>query len=52
MLTAKVYKMITNPNARGLGMALVGPQGVGKTEIVQVLAEAVKLPFTQISHLN
>ena len=44
-----INNMITNPNARGLGMALVGPQGVGKTEIVQVLAEAVKLPFTQIS---
>ena len=44
-----INNMITNPNARGLGMALVGPQGVGKTEIIQVLAEAVKLPFTQIS---
>lgn len=40
--------MITNPESRGLGMALVGPQGVGKTEIANVLAEAISLPFVSI----
>lgn len=40
--------MITNPKSRGLGMALVGPQGVGKTEIANVLAEAISLPFVSI----
>jgi len=40
--------MITNPKSRGLGMALVGPQGVGKTEIANVLAEATSLPFVSI----
>lgn len=40
--------MITNPKSRGVGMALVGPQGVGKTELANVLADAIKLPFVSI----
>ena len=43
-----INNMIANPNSRGLGMALVGPQGVGKTELANVLADAIKLPFTSI----
>lgn len=44
-----INNMITNPESRGLGMALVGPQGVGKTELANALADAVKLPFSSIS---
>ena len=44
-----VNNMITNPNYTGINMALVGPQGVGKTEITQILAETINLPFTQIA---
>lgn len=40
--------MITNPDSRGLGMALVGPQGVGKTEIANAIAEAINMPFVSI----
>jgi len=40
--------MITNPDSRGLGMALVGPQGVGKTEIANAIAEAINIPFVSI----
>jgi len=44
-----VNNMITNPKYTGINMALVGPQGVGKTEITQILAETINLPFTQIA---
>ena len=40
--------MITNPSTNGLGMALVGAQGVGKTELAQSLAKAIELPFVSI----
>jgi ATP-dependent Lon protease len=40
---------ITNPSVIGSSMALHGPQGVGKTKIIQVLAEAVDIPFDSIA---
>lgn len=40
--------IITNPNSKGIGMALVGPQGVGKTELANVIAKAIDIPFTPI----
>jgi ATP-dependent Lon protease len=40
---------ITNPKAIGSSIGLVGPQGVGKTQIIKVLSKAIKLPFSSIS---
>lgn len=40
---------ITNPNLIGSSLGLVGSQGVGKTNIIKVLAKAVSLSFTSIS---
>jgi ATP-dependent Lon protease len=40
---------ITNPKAVGSSIGLVGPQGVGKTQIIKVLSKAIKLPFSSIS---
>jgi ATP-dependent Lon protease len=40
---------ITNPSNIGSSMALYGPQGVGKTKIIQVLSEAVDIPFDSIA---
>jgi ATP-dependent Lon protease len=40
--------MIANPNSKGIGMALVGPQGVGKTELANVIAKAIDIPFVPI----
>ena len=40
---------ITNPKLIGSSLGLVGVQGVGKTQIANVLAKAIKLPFTSIS---
>lgn len=41
--------MISNPASTGHALALVGPPGVGKTEIVRALADALDMPFEQIS---
>jgi ATP-dependent Lon protease len=40
---------ITNPNVIGSAMALQGPQGVGKTKIIQVLSDAIDIPFDGIA---
>ena len=40
---------ITNPNLIGSSLGLVGSQGVGKTNIIKVLAKAISLSFTSIS---
>jgi ATP-dependent Lon protease len=40
--------MITNPTGKMPGLTLVGPQGVGKTELAHCLAEAIGLPFAAI----
>ena len=40
---------ITNPKLTGNSIGLVGPQGVGKTQIIKVLSKAIKLPFSSIS---
>jgi ATP-dependent Lon protease len=40
---------ITNPKLIGSSLGLVGVQGVGKTQIVNVLAKAINLSFTSIS---
>jgi len=40
---------ITNENSHEMAIALCGPPGVGKTQIVQVFAEAVKQPFVKIN---
>lgn len=40
---------IHNPSLRKCSLGLVGPTGVGKTRLVQVLSEATGYPFVQIS---
>jgi ATP-dependent Lon protease len=40
---------ITNPKMIGSSIGLVGPQGVGKTQIIKILSNAIKLPFESIS---
>jgi ATP-dependent Lon protease len=40
---------ITNPKLIGSSIGLVGPQGVGKTQIIKILSNAIKLPFESIS---
>ena len=40
---------ITNPLASDTSLALVGPPGVGKTELVRVFAEATQQPFKKIN---
>lgn len=40
---------ITNPKLIGSSIGLSGPQGVGKTQIIKVLSNAIKLPFESIS---
>ena len=40
---------ITNPNVIGSAMALQGPQGVGKTKIIQVLSNIIDMPFNSIA---
>ena len=37
--------ILSNPHSKGNSMALVGPQGVGKTEIARILSKIIKLPF-------
>ncbi len=44
-----VNNMISNPNSKNLNLGLVGPPGVGKTEIMRCLAKALNLPFEQVS---
>jgi ATP-dependent Lon protease len=54
MATAKeqvlfaINRTVSNPNAKGLSIALVGPQGVGKTELAHAIARAVGLPIVLI----
>jgi ATP-dependent Lon protease len=43
-----INNMLTNPQSKGLGMALVGPQGTGKTLLARAVADAVNLPFVSI----
>jgi ATP-dependent Lon protease len=44
-----VARKITNPKGKGHVLALYGGPGVGKTKIIQTLAEALDLPFHQIN---
>ena len=41
--------MLSNPNHNNMNLALIGPQGVGKTAIANVLAKSIGIPFTQIN---
>ena len=40
---------LNNPNASNISLALVGPPGVGKTHLIQILADVLELPFQHIS---
>jgi len=40
---------LNNPNASNISLALVGPPGVGKTHLIQILANVLELPFQHIS---
>lgn len=44
-----VNNLLTNPGSGGHSLALVGPPGVGKTELVRSLASVLEIPFEQIS---
>lgn len=41
--------MLSNPNYKNRCLAFVGPAGVGKTAFAKTIAEALDLPFEQIS---
>ena len=41
--------MIINPSSTGHAMAIIGKPGTGKTKIIRALADAINLPFEQIS---
>jgi ATP-dependent Lon protease len=43
-----INNKITNPKLVGSALALHGVQGVGKTKIIQALADAINIPFTSI----
>ena len=43
------FDMIAHPSTIGHSIGLVGPKGVGKTILAQTLANALSLPFQQIS---
>jgi endopeptidase La len=44
-----VGKWLSNPNACGNVLGLVGPPGIGKTLIAKSLGDALELPFIQIT---
>jgi ATP-dependent Lon protease len=44
-----VNNILSNPSAKNKHLAIIGPPGVGKTEIIRSMAEALDLPFEQIS---
>jgi ATP-dependent Lon protease len=41
--------MIVNPECNNMNLALIGPQGVGKTALANALANAIDLEFVQIN---
>lgn len=43
------FDMLVHPNTSGHSIGLVGGAGVGKTQLARTLAEALSLPFQQIS---
>ena len=40
---------LNNPNSSNISLALVGPPGVGKTHLIQILSEVLQIPFQHIS---
>lgn len=44
-----IAKKISNPNAKGQVLALVGAAGIAKTSLLKSLGEALDLPFHQIN---
>ena len=45
----QLNNMIINPNKNSMNLALIGPQGVGKTALANSLAKSIDLAFTQIN---
>ena len=45
----QINNMIINSNESNFNLALIGPQGVGKTALANSLAKAINLAFTQIN---
>ena len=48
-LLCMVSNMIINPNCKNKVIGLLGPPGIGKTKIVQVISEIIDIPMEQIS---
>ena len=44
-----IHDRLINPNTKSPLLALIGPPGIGKTSIAQVLSECLTLPFQQIA---